>query len=271
MKQTALHRFSAAALKGNTRPLQGPLMLLCTVYALHIALLLMGAWLLCTCSDLSLMWILLWCGGKLLLSVTTVLIALRCKAHLLLRCISLLRLPCGFLSAGYKRLLRLALWKGLIRFLIRLPAAVGFFAAGLLLQEAAAHTDSLYWLMGAAQVLPLTLGLLLLRLRAEVCFLAAEVLCVQQPEVSALSSLKTAFRLMLGQYAFFLRILLRSLPWMLLPGRAIRCIMTMISFFSVRHLEWRYHLTEGRDCGCEPAHLHRRFRKPRAAGELPAP
>ncbi|MBQ8687429.1 MAG: hypothetical protein IJ512_02620 [Ruminococcus sp.] len=271
MKQQALHHFSASALRGNSRPIQLPLMLLCAFYLLYAALLLAGSWLLVSGTSLSLLHTLLWCGGRLLLSIGAILLTMRCKVHILSRCTRLFHLSAGDVSSVYKRLLRLCFWKQLIRLSVRLILAGGLLGAALLLEEAAARADSIYWLMGAAQVIPLTLGMLLLRLRFEAVFAAAEVLCVQDPAQSAFCSLRTAFLMMQGQYRFLLRILLRSLPWMLLPAMLPRYMMNLTLFFSVRHLEWQYSRTEGSENRCEPSHIQGPYPKPHEAGGISAP
>ncbi len=271
MKQQTLHQFSASALRGNSRCMHLPLIELSSIYLLYGALLLSGAWLLCTETDGSLLWVLLWCGIRLLLGTGVILLGIRCKVHLLRHCTELLHLPCDTASAAYKRMLRLALVNLLIRFLMRLSAAAGIAAAVYLLQEAAVHTDGIYWLMGAVQVIPLILGILLLRLRWGICFAAAESLCVQKSNPSAWGSLKAACSMMHGQYRFLLGILLRSLPWMLLPAMMPRCTMTWTTFFAVRHLEWQYQQPEGGTDCFEPTRIHRRNPKPHAAGGVSAP
>lgn len=271
MKQQALHRFSASALKGNTRTIQRPLALLCVIYLFYAVLLLAGGWLLVTETSRNLLHLLFWCGGRILLAAGMILLTMRCKAHITERCIRLLHLPCADVSSAYKRLLRLCFWKQLIRLGIHLVIGTGLLGAGILLQKAAAHEDGIYWLMGAAQAIPLILGMLFLRLRMEICFSAAEVLCVQNPARSALYSFRTAASMMHGQYSFFLRVLLRSLPWMLLPAMLPRCIMNLTLFFSVRHLEWQYSRTEGEETCYEHSHISSPYSGTHEAGGFSAP
>ncbi len=235
MKQKALHQFTHQTIKGKSRCMYRPMAALSVIYFLCPVLTLLTAWLLLTQTTPNALSVLLWCIGRILLAIAATLLAARCKVHLYIRCLDLLELSHSYLRAGFRRLVRLSLWKGLLRLLLDTAMLAAVIGAILLLRTASMQEEGIYSLMGAVQALPVLLVLLTIRLRWEMRFAAAEVLCVRFAENSALRTLREARLILSGQYGFVLRVILRCIPVLLLP----RAAMTLTSYFSVRQLEFR--------------------------------
>jgi hypothetical protein len=271
VKQQALHAFSAAALKGHTAPMHRQLLQKGILALLHTAGQIALAWLLCTQTKQALPAVTLWCLGCLLLRTGYFVLSGRITVRLHRHCLAQLGLSCASQRAAYRRLLHVTLWEVLFRFLLRIPAAGAVWCAGFLLRQAAAQTEGLYALMGCVQVLPVLLGIMLLRLRLTCDCAAAKVLCIRYPEAKLRPLFRTAHGMLKGQARFLLLVLLRCLPWQILPGMLPRWHMTLTAYFSVRCLEWQYQQPERRLSYCERPHIHCPYPNSHAAGTVSTP
>lgn len=237
MTQKALSRFSDSILKTSDFSIQGHLLLLMFMYGAYTGLLLTGAWL---AAHSGFTGILLFCGVKLLLRALLAIVSAGRRGDVIEVCLRMLSADFADRKVRNKRLRRLYLLCGLWRLGLRVLAA-GIILGGLLLVYMASNqTEGLYFLMGAAQSLPLLLLVLIWRFRIETAFAAAETLCIYSKSSSAMHCLKDGLSMMREQYLFAAGILLRRGLWMLLPVTQPRFVVTIETFFVARRLEQDY-------------------------------
>ncbi len=237
MTQKALCRFSAALLKTNDFSIQGHLLLLMLMYSAYTGLLLTGSWF---ATHNGFIGILLFCGTKLLFRALLAVVSAGRRGDVIESCLRMLSADFANRKVRNKRLRRLYLLRGLWRLGLRVIAS-GIIIGGLILAHMASkQAEGFYFLMGAAQSLPLLLLVLIWRFRIEMAFAASETLCVYSKNSSALYCLKDGLSMMQGQYLFAAGILLRRGLWMLLPVTQPRFVVTIEAFFVARRLEQNY-------------------------------
>lgn len=266
MKIKSLCSFSAYALRSRASAIHSHILMLMLIYVLYAAALAGGVYLL-EMYEFKPIPMLIWCGAVFIMRILLALISAGGRTAVIAECTCLLSLPCGFFHRARKRLRRLYFLRGTARLLLRLSAYAVIAGAVWLIYDAAGREEAIYHLFAALQAVPLLIFLLVLRFRTETVFSAAEVLCVQSPEISSGKSFMISCRMLRGQHGFVFLLLLRKLPSLLLPVTQPDLAMAAVSCFSVRHLEWKY-AQKGAEPEAEHAHIYRRHRKANEAGGL---
>lgn len=266
MKQKSLHRFSRAALKGGYMELYAPISVIAVVYLIYLSISFTGAYFLSR-YYYAFAAVLIWCGVRFIMKALSVLLTVRSRAAVIRRCVVRISLPCGYERSIYRRLRRLYLLRELAKFMCRI-----LFVAALLFGAWIIGTDILavngvYRLLGAFQAVPVMIVILWLRMKLSICFAGAEVLAVCAPDQGVWKSLCESVKMLSGQYGFIAGIFLRNLWEVLLPFFLPVFIQTLVSYFSVRHIEWKYQENHNH----EQAHLYSMHKRAYKAGDVPAP
>lgn len=266
MTQKTLCRFSKEALRNGTSSLHRSLLILILMYTLYGAAVFSGAWTVYEYAFFPLA-VLVWFGVRFFLRIILALTSAGRRTAAVSECLRLLALPHGYFHSARKRLRRMYFLRGTLRLLLRIAACAVILGAAFMLYAASNQTEGVYYIFGAAQAVPAFILLLILKFRMEAAFSAAEVICTMQPEVSSWKNYMESCRMLRGQYLFLALILLRKAPLLLLPVTQPDFVMTTVSFFSVRRLEWQYSCQEGADSSAdEHTGIFRRYRKADEAG-----
>ncbi len=268
MTQKTLCRFSNEALRNGASSLHKSLLILMLIYTLYGAAVFSGAWAVYEYAFFPLA-VLVWFGVRFLLRIILALTSAGRRTAVVSECLRLLSLPHGYFHSARKRLRRLYFLRGTLRLLMRVAACAVVLGAAFMLYAASRQNEGVYYIFGAAQAVPAFILLFILKFRMEAAFSAAEVVCTVQPEIGAWKNYMESCRMLRGQYLFLAGLFLRRLPLLLLPVTQPDFVMTMVSFFSVRRLEWQYSCQEGVDSSAdEHTGIFRRYRKTDEAGGI---
>lgn len=268
MTQKTLCRFSKDVLKNNSSSLHKSLLILILIYTMYGAAVCSGAWLVCEYAFFPAA-VLGWFGVRYILRIILSLSSAGRRTAVISDCLGLLSLPHGEFHTVRKRLRRLYFLRGVFRLLMRI-AAFAVLAGGLfLLYLASRQNEGVYYIFSAAQAVPVFLLLAAVRFRMEAAFSGAETVCTMQPENSAWKSYAESCRMLRGQHLFLAALLIRKIPLLLLPVTQPDLVMTIVSFFSVRRLEWQYSRQEGADSSAdEHTKIFCRYREADEAGGI---
>lgn len=266
MKQKALISFSGAAIKGGYSDIFMPLLGIASLYAVYFLISLSGAYIICRYYFFFEM-ILLWCAARLVLKILLVLLTVKKRAALIRRCIVKISLPCGYERKIHKKLRRLYMLRGMVRLMCRIVTAAVIFLGIWVIASDAFAADSVYRLMGAFQAVPLLIVIIRMRIRLMLRFWGAEVLTVSDTSHSIRANLRESGKMLSGQYGFIAALFLRSIRGLLLPFLLPKFIQTLVSYFSVRHIEWQYQENNN----YEQAYIQGRYKGAYEAGDISAP
>lgn len=268
MTQKTLCRFSKEALRSSPSSLHKSLLILILMYALYGAAVFSGAWAVYVYAFFPAA-VLVWFGVRFLLRIIFAFFSAGRRTAVISECLRLLSLPHGYFHGARKRLRRLYFLRGIFRFFLRLAACAVILGAAFMLYVASRRNEGVYYIFGAAQAIPLFLILFVLKFRMEAAFSAAEVVCTVQPEVSSWKNYMESCRMLRGQYLFLAGLCLRRMLLLMLPVTQPDFVMTLVSFFSVRRLEWQYSCQEGADSSAdEHTGIFCRYRKADEAGGI---
>lgn len=239
MKQKALQSFAGNALKGSCMSIFIPLCVLFLIYVSSAALSAAAASVLLY-AGLSQLNILLFCAVRSILKITAVLASVKSRCAVIRHSVISLSLSCGYERRIYKRLVRLYLLRWSVRTLCRFAAAAVLITAVWLLADESLHIASLYRIMLSFQAVPLTVLILIIRLRLELSFAGAEVLSVRYPDRSSWKNFRDSLEMLHGQHLFIAGIILRNTGRLLMPFLLPKFAGTLVSYFSVRYIEYCY-------------------------------
>ncbi len=266
MKIRELCRFSNAALKSRPSAVQKHILILWVMY-LTYALAIVGGYKLASLFSFETVPLLCMCAGVFVMRALLGLVTSGQYTAIISECTSLLILPYGYYYSARKSIRRLYLLRGSVRLILRLAAAAVIIAAVYLIYMGANMDEGIYCLFGALQALPLLFIWLIIKFRTEAIFACSQVICVQEPELSAFSAFISSARMLKGKQGFLLSALLRKLPSLILPVTQPYFAMTAVTLFSVRRLEWKYE-QKGAEQKTEQIGIYRRHRKTHEAGGL---
>lgn len=266
MKQRQLYRFSKTAIKGGYIEVLSPILVISAVYLVYLVLSLTGAYFLCR-YYFTLAAILIWCGARLIMKMLTILLTVRSRAAVIRRCIVRISLPCGYERSIYRVLLRIYFFKGLAVFISRLIFTSIIFLGFWLISTNSFDNRSVYRILMAFQAIPAAVVILWLRLKLFICFAGAEVLSVGNPSLGAWKSILSCAKMLSGQYGFAVGVMLRNLRSIILPFLLPVSVQTLVSYFSVRYIEWQHQKQEEK-CYNEQADIYSMHKGAFEAGDF---
>ncbi len=237
MTQKALCKFSSELLKESSTTLHKTLLLLTLLYSVYGGILFVGGWFLCVYFSFA-EGVLVWCAVRLALRVLLAFISARGRCRVIEQSLNAISLPYGFHRKTVKSLRRLYVLRGTVRFLFRLLFLAAVLAGAVLLYAASDRQEGAYFMLGAAQFVPVLIALAVFRFRMETAFCAAETVSVRCPEKSSFKSAAQGFRIMKGQYVFAAMSVLRRGLLVILPVTQPYFAFTAAVFFAARQLEY---------------------------------
>lgn len=240
MKQRELYRFSrSAAKKGGFAATALPLVKILSLYAVYFLVSLIGAYIVCRYfffRDA----VLAWCAFRYILQLTLILLTVKSRCAVIRECIVRISLPCGYERKICRKLRPLYLLHGAVRLVCRIITCGVIFLGLSVMFSDHFQINNIYRIMAAFQAVPVLIIIVRLRIRLMLCFFGAEILTVRDTQKSIPGYLRESGKMLSGQYGFIAVMFLRSIPWLILPVFLPKFIQTLVSYFSVRHIEWQY-------------------------------
>ncbi|MGN0630228.1 MAG: hypothetical protein ACI4JN_02765 [Ruminococcus sp.] len=240
MKQRELYRFSRnAAKKGGCADIALPIVKIMSLYGVYFLISLAGAYAVCRYFFFR-ETVLAWCAFRYILQITLILMTVKSRCRIIRECIVRISLPCGYERKICRKLRRLYLLRSAVRLICRIITCAVIFLGISAMFSDFFQAKGIYRIMTAFQAVPVLIIIVRLRIRLMLRFFGAEILTVSDTQKSILRNLRESGKMLSGQYGFIAVMFLRSIPGLILPFLLPKFIQTLVSYFSVRHIEWQY-------------------------------